>query len=136
MFDLEGQASMKSSPNCAMELALLYQLFGEKLEDDYEHEAMRKNIQLVVLTDADIGDADPRCPGSPRAGDPAALAKTIQQKLGNQQDQAKLFLAAYEKCAAVLNEACATKFMEQWIEDFATVVGTEKSRRTSTWGEV
>ena len=123
MFDLEGQASMKSSPNCAMELALLYQLFGEKLTDDKEHEAMRKNIQLVVLTEADIGDADP-----------AALAKTLQQKLANQGEQATLFKAAYEKCATVLNEARATKYLGQWIEDFANVVGTETSRRYSTRG--
>lgn len=114
LFDLEGKASMRSSPNCAMELALLYQLFGEKV-DDQKLSTMRKKIRLVVLTEADIGAED--------------LEEVIQRKLGPQQkQQEKLFKEAYEKCREVLSEARAAKYLGQWIDDFMKVAGTETSR--------
>lgn len=111
LFDLQGEGAMSTSPNCVMELALLYQLFGEDLDDTRE---MRDRIQLVVITDDDLGDG-------------VDLAKRIEQKLDNgQKRQLKLFKQAYEKCSKVLEDARATKYLGRWIRDFAKVAGTEK----------
>ena len=75
---------------------------------------MRNRIQLVVITDDDLGDG-------------VDLAKRIEEKLDNGQDkQLELFKQAYEKCSKVLEDARATKYLGRWIRDFAQVVGTEE----------
>ena len=113
LFDLQGEGAMSTSPNCVMELALLYQLFGEDLDDTEE---MRNRIQLVVITDDDLGDG-------------VDLAKRIEEKLAKgQKKQLELFKQAYEKCSKVLEDARATKYLGRWIRDFAKVVGTEQKK--------
>jgi hypothetical protein len=86
-----------------MELALLYQIFGDDLE---ETEAIRGNIKLVVVTASDITSG-------------VTIDRIVEQKLQNQPLQRRLFQVAHAKCSRVLYDASATKYLRQWVADFA-----------------
>jgi hypothetical protein len=131
LFDLKGDGAMASSPNCAMELALMYQLFGQfGLDRRYSEgrQNIRNKIRLVVIRDCDLEGDDP---------DDAKLAAIIEAKLGQnsqccfsgqdseQGKQADLFNEAHAKCARVLQDARATEFLRNWIGDFGKFTGGE-----------
>ena len=103
LFDLEGVGAMGSSPNCAMELALLFQIFGEELEETAE---MRENIKLIVITESDATSG-------------VTIDNMVEAKLQDQQKQLSLFRAAHAKCSRVLHDARASTYLRQWIDDFA-----------------
>jgi hypothetical protein len=84
LFDLNGDAAMETSPNCAMEFGLLYQLFGVDLRQTQQY---RNRVKLVVLKDGDVGDGS----------DGGLIAAEIARKLKDPAEQSKLFQAAYEK---------------------------------------
>merc|ERR1711865_1113150 len=94
---------MGSSPNCAMELALLFQIFGEELDETAE---MRENIKLIVITESDATSG-------------VTIDNMVEAKLQDQQKQLSLSRAAHAKCSRVLHDARASTYLRQWIDDFA-----------------
>ena len=104
---------MQTSVNCAMELAMLYNLFA----------AGGTGVQLVVLNDEDV-----------ILDDMAALAARIGEKSSDQLAQAALFKAAYERCHTFLQShfAKATGLhdvSELWLRDFEAAGGGQQARR-------
>ena len=118
LFDLDGKAAMETSPNCAMELGLLYQLFGVDLHQTRQY---RNRVQLVVLKDEDVGDGS----------DEGLIAAAIARKLEDPIEQSMLFQAAYEKCKPVLEEAQGVQLLGRWIEDFVKVAKDQGRREVS-----
>jgi hypothetical protein len=109
LFDLtENGAAMASSPNCAMEVGLLYQIFGVDIEPTRK---FRQRVKLVVLKDDDIGDGT----------DEGLIAAAIARKLVDPKEQDRLFLEAYKKCERALREAQASQILGRWINDFMKV---------------
>jgi hypothetical protein len=110
VFDFDGEGAMSSSPNPAMELALLYQIFGEDLKETKE---IRDNIQLVVITNSDLTSG-------------VTIDRMVEQKLQNQQKQRELFKEAHTKCSRMLHGANAATYLRQWIADFAQFKNTSE----------
>ena len=108
LFDLDGDAAMETSPNCAMELGLLYQLFGVDIPLTRQ---IRRRVQLVVLKDEDVGDGS----------NEGLIAAAIALKLKDPKEQSELFKVAYDKCKPVLEEAQGVQLLGRWIEDFVQV---------------
>jgi len=92
-----------------MELGLLYQLFGVKINVTYK---IRQRVKLVVLNDGDVKDV-------------GTIAAAIQRKAEEAKEQGELFEAAYKKCAPVLKEAQGVQLLGRWIEDFVTIAASQ-----------
>ena len=71
---------METSPNCTMELGLLYQPFGVDISLTRKY---RNRAQLAVLKDEDAGDGS----------DEGLIAAAIARKLEDPKEQSKLFQA-------------------------------------------
>jgi hypothetical protein len=108
VFDLGGGATLSTSPNCAMELGLLYQIFGDDIEDTRE---IRDKIKLMVLTDSDL---------DLKAGD-ITISDLLHRKREDQAGQRRLFRMAYEKCSDLLEAGEALPILGRWINDFRSV---------------
>jgi hypothetical protein len=108
LFDLDGDEAMATSPNCAMEITLLYQLFGGINKP--------QNIRVVVIDSNDLKN------------NKGSLDEIVRIKLtGKQSVQHELFTKAYQKCRRVLQDPRATTSLIRWIRDFAAVVGSQEA---------
>jgi hypothetical protein len=125
VFDLSGNAAMNSSINCAMELAILYQLYSKG----------NSGLKLVVLNDDDVV-----------LNDAASLGDLLLVKSQDQDTQAALFEEAYMKCYAFLQSHFAVttglhKVGRDWMRDFEAAGGKwapglrKGARRLSTAAE-
>jgi hypothetical protein len=117
VFDLSGEATMNSSINCAMELAILYRLYHEG----------SSGLVLVVLNDGDVV-----------LNDEATLAALLMAKSQDQEAQRALFEEAYAKCYAFLQSYSAIttgldRVGHDWMSDFEAAGGGRHGiRRLST----
>jgi hypothetical protein len=107
IFDLSGDAAMNTSINCAMELGLLYRLY-----------AINNGFKLIVLNDQDV-----------ILDDSEKLATLIRRKAADQDAQATLFKAAYDKCYAFLQSYFAAThglatISSKWTHDYELAGGT------------
>ena len=93
-----------TSPNCAMELGLLCEIFS--LEEGYEGGDMK----LVVLKDEDMDSQEP-------------IEILLRRKMADQEQQLELFWQAYESCKAELLNDSVTTLLDRWISDFERAGG-------------
>ena len=110
IFDLSGGASMSTSINCAMELAMLYQLFRSGTS----------GLKVVVLNDKDVYAPD--------------LAGLIWEKSNRQGAQAELFKKAHDSCYNFLHSLAATtnglhEVSHLWERDYQAAGGEHQGMR-------
>ena len=87
-----SDASMRSSPNCAMELGLLYQVH---LLASY-----KRPMQVIVLTDEDMASTEP-------------IQEVLSKKADDQAAQRQLFERAYNSCKSALTNELAVELCHQ-----------------------
>lgn len=95
-------AAMRTSPNCVMEIGLLYQVF---LLDGYS-----RRMTLVVLTDEDMASDVP-------------IEDLLEAKGEDHGAQRELFKQAYDSCIEDLASTTTTNLLQQWIHDFERAGG-------------
>ena len=97
-----SDASMRSSPNCAMELGLLYQVH---LLASY-----KRPMQVIVLTDEDMASTEP-------------IQEVLSKKADDQAAQRQLFERAYNSCKSALTNELAVELVQRWIADYEQAGG-------------
>ena len=95
-----ANAAMSTSPNCAMELALLHEIFSTQ----------GNRMKLIVLKDEDMHSNKP-------------ILTLLKEKEASQRRQKKLFLGSYEACKGELMNRTAVELLERWMSDFAKAGG-------------